>query len=62
MGVGLIERSWWGSEFAESWFLVMTGHVVPLDAVGVEVVEDGQADLVPVAVVGLGARRLGAAR
>ena len=51
--IGLIEKSSWGSEFAESWFLVMTGHVVPLDAVGVEVVEDGQAHLIAVAVVRL---------
>ena len=32
---------------------MMTGHVVPLDAVGVEVVEDGQAHLIAVAVVRL---------
>ena len=33
---------------------MVAGHVVPLDAVGVEVVQHGQADLVAVAVVGLG--------
>ena len=55
----LIERSGWCSEFAESWFLVMAGHVVPLDAIGVEVVEDGQAHLVVVSVVRLGTWGLG---
>jgi len=34
-------------------FLVMTGHVMEPDAVVVEVVEDGEAGLVPLPVVGL---------
>jgi len=36
----------------------MTGDVVPLDAVGVEVVEDGQAHLVAVAIVRLRLNRI----
>ena len=39
---------------------MVAGHVVPLDAVGVEVVQDGQADLVAVSVVRLGPRGFGA--
>ena len=39
---------------------VVAGDVVPLDAVGVEVVQDGQADLVAVSVVRLGSRGFGA--
>jgi len=35
---------------------VVAGHVVPLDAVGVEVVQDGQADLIAVAIVRLSSR------
>lgn len=34
-------------------FLVMTGHIMEPDAVVVEVVEDGEAGLVPLPVVGL---------
>ena len=49
------EESRWRRELAECGLLVMACDVVPLDAVGVEVVEDGQADLVPVAIVRLSA-------
>ena len=37
----------------------MAGHVVPLDAIGVKVVEHGQAHLVVVSVVRLGTWGLG---
>ena len=57
----LIVRSGWCSEFAESWFLVMAGHVVPLDAIGVKGVEHGQAHLVVVPVVRLGTWGFGSA-
>ena len=57
--MALLEKSSWWSEFTEGRFLVMAGHVVPLDAVGVEVVEDGQAELITLAVVRLGTAKAG---
>ena len=39
--------------FADGGLLVVAGHVVVLDAVAVKVVEDGEAALVALAVVGL---------
>lgn len=42
-----------GSPLADGGFAVAAGHVMPLDSVTVEVVEDGQAVFVTLAVVGL---------
>jgi len=41
------------SELADGWFPVVTGHVMPFHSVGVKVVQDTDADLVAVTVVGL---------
>ena len=38
---------------------MVTGHVVELDTVSVEVVEDGQTDLVTLPVIRLGPARAG---
>ena len=48
-----------GSALADGGLGVVAGYVVELDAVVVEVVEDGQAELVALAVVGLGAAGTG---
>jgi hypothetical protein len=40
----------------------MAGHIVPLDSVGVEVVEDGQTHLITVTVVRLRLNRISPAR
>jgi hypothetical protein len=45
---------------ANGWLCVVAGNVVEYDAVVVEVVEHGHAELVPFAVVGLSSRRVGA--
>jgi len=41
-------------EFTDGWFPVVACHVVPLDTVGVEVVQNTDANLVSIPVIRLG--------
>ena len=41
-------------KFTNSWLPVMTSNVVPLDAIGVEVVQDSNADFIAITVIRLG--------
>ena len=47
------------SILADDGLAMMTGHVMELDTVSVEVVEDGQTDLVTLPVIRLGPARAG---
>ncbi len=47
------------SSFTDGWLGMVAGNVVEPDAVVVEVVEDGQAELVTLAVVRLGTAKAG---
>ena len=55
LGAILVARSDSSLGLADDGLGVVAGDVMELDPVAVEVVEDGQAELVALAVVGLGA-------